>query len=88
MAYKIPTTNSNIVVGATKAKLKNTRVATKGKVLIQKELRGEAAINGGKIQNIRIQSYNDLDNIPSVKTVVAQKAKEQISGQKFHVKFL
>lgn len=88
MAYKIPVSNSNIVVGATKAKLKGSKVVTKGRVFVQKQLKGDVTINGGKLQNITIPSYADLDNIPTVKTFVAKIAKEQAAQQKYHVKFL
>lgn len=88
MSYNIPIINSNIIAGATGEKLPGSRVATKGKVLVQKELTGDVTINGAEIQNIKISSYSELDKLPTVKAVAKAEAEKQATQIKCHVKFL
>lgn len=88
MLGKIPISNSNIVIGATGEKLPNTKVITKGKVLVKTKLEGVVTVNGAEIQNINLSSYSELDKLPSVKAIVKAEAEKQATQLKCHVKFL
>lgn len=88
MAYTIPVSNPDITFGGTDSKLPNAHVATKGKVSVQKQLKGDVTIKDGKIQNIYIASYKDLDELPAIKTKVDAQVSTQAAQLKCHVKFL